>query len=148
MIAGSIFAWAMGMTGGSVLGKWIFGRRDTEPKAPRADRLVAVPRVRDGVCLERNARGEPVLLVRPPVMTVERGGLMRQFTKPRSRQVILDDLGCFVFERVDGVRCVGDIVREFAKAYHVHEREADAAVWSFLEMLVGRKVLLVGVPEG
>ena len=148
MTVASIFAWAMGMEVGIVLGRWIFGQRDTMPKASRMDRLAAVPRMRDGVCLERNARGEPVLIVSPPVTTAKQGGLMRQFTKPRTRQVILDDLGCFVFERVDGSRCVGDVVREFAKAYHVHEREADAAVWSFLEMLVGRKVLLVGVPEG
>jgi hypothetical protein len=148
MTARLISAWGRTRKEGVVLGKWLFGRRDAAPETSRVERMRAVPRVREGVCLERNARGEPVLLVRPSAATTDKErGLISQFIRPRPRQVILDDLGGFVFERVDGTRCVGDIVGDFSDAYHVHAREAEAAVWSFLEMLVGRKVLLVGVLE-
>lgn len=61
--------------------------------------------------------------------------------KPMIKRVDLDEMGTFVWRRIDGERSVGDIAREFTEAYQVQLREAELAVTAFIKTIGQRGVI-------
>lgn len=61
--------------------------------------------------------------------------------KPMIKQVELDEMGTFVWERIDGERSVRRIAEEFAKAYEVQPREAELSVTAFIKTIGQRGII-------
>ncbi len=61
--------------------------------------------------------------------------------KPMIKRVDLDEMGAFVWRRIDGERSVGDIAREFTEAYQVQLREAELAVTAFIKTIGQRGII-------
>lgn len=113
------------------------------PSITRAQSLAGIPTVLPGVFYETNPAGEKVILVERKVSSDI--GWLKNFvdTNMAPRQIILDDLGVFVFEKINGKRCVKDIIDSFAKEYKLHERESEAAVVAFINSLMKRNAVSV-----
>jgi hypothetical protein len=111
--------------------------------ARRAGLLSAVV-VRNELVQEQ-AIGDGVRLSAP----VERTGLGRVFGGGAGeKRFDLDSLGAWVWQRVDGLRTVEDLIESFAAGQRVNLREAEVAVTAFLKMLVKRGLVALVVPEG
>jgi hypothetical protein len=105
--------------------------------------LAGIPVVNPGVAVEDLEAGRCVLVVR---QRLKRDGLLRRF-KPteRQRRVKLDELGCFVFKRIDGERPVIEIVDAFVARFKVNRREAELSVVDFLKSLTRRNIISIAV---
>ena len=68
---------------------------------------------------------------RPPVM---------------ERKIRLDELGTFVFQRIDGHRTVRDLVDDFVRQYRTSRREAELSTVAFLRSLAQRQVISIVIP--
>lgn len=127
----------------------IFGLFKKAPKQAltRAQCLQATPRISGGVHLERTPAGEPVLLVERQVSEDSSRFGRKMFGKMGPRQLILDDLGTYVFGLIDGERTVREISSRFAEEHSLHPREAETSVTAFLNLLVQRNAITVVIPE-
>ncbi|MBN1420689.1 MAG: PqqD family protein [Planctomycetes bacterium] len=54
---------------------------------------------------------------------------------------LLDEVGTFIWERIDGARTVGDIAGAVASTYEVDPAEAESDAEEFLEELLGKGVI-------
>jgi len=61
--------------------------------------------------------------------------------KPMTKQVELDELGTFVWERIDGARSVQQIAAELAAFYEVQPREAELSVTAFIKTIGQRGII-------
>jgi hypothetical protein len=61
--------------------------------------------------------------------------------KPMTKQVELDEMGSFVWQRIDGVRSVRQIAQEFTDAYEVQTREAELSVTTFIKTIGQRGII-------
>ena len=114
------------------------------PHISRAESLNGRPVVAGGVFLETNDDGEQVLLVERKIADDSASWVKSLFgTKMVPRQIILDELGLFVFKQIDGRHSVRQIIASFAKEFKLHPREAEASIVEFLNMLMSRNVVSV-----
>jgi len=116
-----------------------FQRKKPEP-VDRKRSMVAVPVVNPGVTSKETAPGRLLLTVR-----LERGtGFLARFKPPGMERCInLDELGTFVFGKIDGKRTTKDIIEAFATQYRVNRREAELSCVEFLKSLLSRRVISV-----
>jgi len=61
--------------------------------------------------------------------------------RPMTKTVELDEMGTFVWCRIDGERSVRDIARAFTEAYQVQPREAELAVTAFIKTIGQRGII-------
>lgn len=61
--------------------------------------------------------------------------------KPMIKQVELDELGAFVWERINGERSVQQIAAELASFYEVQPREAELSVTAFIKTIGQRGII-------
>ena len=66
---------------------------------------------------------------------------------PESRQVRLDEVGSFVWERSDGEHSVSDIADEMMDHYRLGRREVEVSLGEFLRLLARRGMIAVAVPR-
>lgn len=67
--------------------------------------------------------------------------------KPMTKRVELDEMGLFVWKRIDGHHSVRDIATEFRERYGVLQDEAELSVASFIKMLGERGIIGVRQDE-
>jgi len=76
------------------------------------------------------------------------GGLLaRVFYVPKSRKIVLDELGTFVWERCDGQTTVRDLIGIFAERYKLGRREAEVSLTEYLRTLAKRGLIGIAVPR-
>lgn len=61
--------------------------------------------------------------------------------RPMTKRVELDEMGAFVWRRIDGERSVRRIAAEFTEAYGVQPREAELAVTTFIKTIGQRGII-------
>lgn len=86
-----------------------------------------------------------VVLSYPVVMRPWFAGVVRRLGGPeapvRTRKLQLDALGTSVWELIDGMRTVRQVVRDFADIHQIHPREAEVSVTLFLRNLGKRGII-------
>ncbi|MBN1674337.1 MAG: PqqD family protein [Kiritimatiellae bacterium] len=120
----------------------MFGRNTRQAPIDRRRSLAAVPVVNEGVNAAEGDAGRLILTVAVP-----RGrGLLARF-RPRfsQKRIKLDELGSFVFSRIDGKRNVRTIIRDFIVRYGTNRREAELSTVDFLRSLARRYVISIVV---
>jgi len=108
--------------------------RKERPSMSRDTSMKGIPFFREGVRVEINGQGEPVLLV-------ERKNLL--IGKLAPRQVILDDLGLAVTKLIQQKKSVKNIILDFSKEFKLHRRESEAGIVAFLNALMKRNAISV-----
>ncbi len=117
------------------------------PALTRGRALACIPRKNSMVREQRQENGL-IRLTYPMAARPFIGGLARKLgknTRPTLKRLDLDEMGTFVWERIDGHRPVQGLVDEFRAVYGVHSREAEVAMSTFLRDL-GRRGL-IGMDE-
>lgn len=109
-----------------------------------AERIAAaVPRLVPGCECEEMATG---LRIKGP--TIRRGPLGRRMARvfkwSTRIEVELDDVGAWVYERIDG-RSLHELADQLADHLKLTHREAEAALTVFLQMLLKRKLITLDV---
>ncbi|MCA1808452.1 MAG: PqqD family protein [Lentisphaerae bacterium] len=109
----------------------------------RRQSLEAVPVMNQGVRFEdEQDTGRVVITVRQ-----QRGnGFLARFQPPFiERTVRLDELGSFVFKRIDNQRSTLRIIEDFAGRYRVNRREATLSTVEILKSLVKRGIISIAI---
>jgi hypothetical protein len=73
--------------------------------------------------------------------------LSRVFTVPRSRPILLDEVGGFVWRLCDGQHSMAQIVTELCREYKLTRREVELSLNQYIQTLSKRGMIAVGVPE-
>ncbi|MEN3001696.1 MAG: PqqD family protein [Armatimonadota bacterium] len=120
-------------------GRWglRFGRRAGKSTLTREQALRLYPVRNPAVCYETLENG-CVLLIVP----VRPRGLLRLLGKffklPREHRIELDETGSTVWNLCDGQHNVESIVQRLTRRYKLERREAEYALFAFLNTLVRR----------
>ena len=61
--------------------------------------------------------------------------------RPMRKQVQLDEMGTFVWDRLDGVRSVQRVAEELAGHYQLQPREAELSVTAFVRTIGQRGII-------
>jgi len=61
--------------------------------------------------------------------------------RPMIKQIELDEMGTFVWKRIDGNRSVRQIADEFTTYYEVQPREAELSVTAFIKTIGQRGII-------
>ncbi len=114
-------------------------RRKQKPAMSRQEALAASPvRLVQGETVETQDGGA---LLTVPLSPRGAGRWLFRIPEGASKTFELDALGWFVWQTCDGKTSVQQIIRLFAKRYHLNLREAEVSMLKFMEMLV-RKGLI------
>lgn len=122
----------------------MFRKKRPEPVISRSEALDMVP-VRNDAVEETPLDGGLVRLAYPLAIKpwfgrlAEKVGMWDQ--KPMVKRVELDEMGTFVWTRIDGERSVRGIAAEFTEAYGVQPREAELAVTTFIKNIGQRGII-------
>jgi hypothetical protein len=119
----------------------IESRKAGQPVVDRRQSLAGVPVLNEGVEFKDEPEtGRVVISVR-----LRRGkGFLARFQPPvMERTIRLDELGSFVFHRIDSQRSTLGIIEEFAARYRLNRREATLSTVEFLKSLVRRGVISI-----
>lgn len=66
-------------------------------------------------------------------------GLIKRFNLPQpEKTIILDEMGAFVWNQIDGKKNTDEIIENFRKKYPLPRREAEAGVVAHLKNLMTR----------
>ncbi len=119
-----------------LLDKW----RKPKPEIDRQQSLAAIP-VRNQAIAEEKTETEADGLV--IVTRIERSNRWwSRFAPPVIEQRIeLDEMGAFVFQRIDGERTVRQIMKDFVKHFRVNRREAELATAEFIRKLAQKRLI-------
>ncbi|NDV20070.1 PqqD family peptide modification chaperone [Pseudodesulfovibrio sp. JC047] len=122
----------------------LFKKKPTEPVISRTEALSMVP-VKNYAVEEVELSSEMVQLAYPLAIKPWFGRLAEKVgmwdKKPMTKQVELDELGTFVWQRIDGVRSVQRIAAELAAEYEVQPREAELSVTAYIKTLGQRGII-------
>jgi len=93
---------------------------------------------------EKGEKGEVIVKVKlPPPKPGPFSGFIK---RPSERKYVLDEVGSYVWELLDGSRTVGEIVDLVAQRYKLHRREAEASLLAYLRMLAERGLIKLVAP--
>jgi hypothetical protein len=122
----------------------VFDRRSKSSGMNRDLALACTPLKNTGISETRLANGD-VLLLYPVRVRPWFSGLVRRLgvagAGTMQKKLQLDRLGTDVWDRLDGQRTVGDLIRQFAEDHRLHAKEAEVAITRFLREL-GRRGLV------
>ncbi|WP_319541093.1 PqqD family protein [uncultured Pseudodesulfovibrio sp.] len=122
----------------------LFKKKSPEPVISRAEALSMVP-VKNRAVEEILLPDGMVRLAYPLAIKPWFGHLAEKVgmwdKKPMVKQVELDELGTFVWERIDGMRSVQQIAAELAVFYEVQLREAELSVTAFIKTIGQRGII-------
>jgi hypothetical protein len=93
---------------------------------------------------EPRADGRLDLVIRSP--RPKKGLLTRFMPEIIEQRYKLDELGTAVYDMIDGVRTVEQLMDAFAGQFRLNKREAEVSVAAFLRMLAERKIISIVVP--
>lgn len=121
-----------------------FKKRASQPVIPRAEALSMVP-VRNTEVSETLLDGGLVQLSYPLAVKPWFGELAEKVgmwdKRPMIKHLELDEMGTFVWQRIDGERSVRAIADEFARHYQVQPREAELSVTAFIKTIGQRGII-------
>ncbi len=123
-----------------LLTKW----RRPKPNIDRRQSLAAIP-VRNPTIVNETVTKDGDGIV---VLTrLERGNRWwSRFAPPVIEQRIeLDEMGAFVFRRINGERKVQQIIEEFIRNFRVNRREAELSTVAFLKSLAQKRLISIVV---
>ncbi|BDQ38324.1 hypothetical protein SYK_26840 [Pseudodesulfovibrio nedwellii] len=122
----------------------MFKNKSPEPVISRAEALNMVP-VKNRAVEEIALPDGLVRLAYPLAIKPWFGRLAEKVgmwdKKPMIKQVELDELGAFVWERINGERSVQQIAAELASFYEVQPREAELSVTAFIKTIGQRGII-------
>ena len=106
----------------------------------RRTALKGVPVLRDGAAIRRTDDGGAEITV-----SVPRGpAFFDRFRPPViEKRHVLDELGAFVLQQIDGRRNVEQIIDAFVERFRINPREAELSTVAFVKMLLQRQVITV-----
>ena len=109
--------------------------------------MAAVPVRNHALTVERNERGEAVIVIRH-----KRAGLRRILARILAvpltdKRIELDEPGTFVWDMCDGEADIATIVRRLAKRYKLERKEAEVSVLSYLRQMTRRRFIGIAVTE-
>lgn len=127
-----------------------FKRRPPKPVMNREAALDMVP-VRNRA-VEEEPAGDGLVRLAYPLAVKPWFGRMADAVglwdgRPMIKRVELDELGTFVWNRIDGRASVRDIARAFTERYKVQPREAELSVTAFLRTIGGRGIIGLRDPD-
>ncbi len=110
--------------------------------------MAAVPARNEAVGVERNDKGEVVIVIPHNPGPLKRL-LARVLGIPLvDKRVELDEPGTFVWDLCDGKSDIASIVARLAKRYKLERKEAEVSVLRYLEQLTKRRFIGLIVPQG
>ena len=122
-------------------------RREKQPKAPPIPVeviLASKPLRNPAIEWEKNERGEVVVKVK---VEPSQPGLFSGFVRePRERKIVLDAVGSYVWELMDGERTVDEIADLLVQRFKFHKREAQMSLLAYLQMLAERGLVTLIAP--
>lgn len=122
----------------------IFKRKPKPPPIPLEVLLRSRPVRNPAVEWERDEKGEVVLTVK---LAPSKPGLFSGFVKgPGEKKYVLDEVGSYVWELLDGERTIGDVAELLAQHFKLHRREAQASLLAYLRMLAERGLVRLVAP--
>jgi len=120
-------------------------KRSEPPPIPLEVILASKPIRNPAVSWEKNEKGEVVITVK---LEPSRPGLFSGFVKePTERKIVLDAVGGFVWELMDGERTVSEIAERVSERFKLHRREAQASLLAYLQMLASRGLIALVAPS-
>ncbi len=122
------------------LNKWFTG---SKPEISRQQSMQGIPVIAKGVTSLEGPDGERMLFI-PRQQTFP--SVVRFFGGPTEvppARLLLDELGNSVWQKIDGTRDMGAIIRLFAEERGLHRREAEAGVVQFINLLMRRRIVSV-----
>ncbi len=122
----------------SLLSRW----RGSEPSLGRQQSLKGIPVRHETLEVEKNEESDKAMVI---VNRIKRGTRWwSRFAPPVIEQrVELDEMGAFVFQRIDGERNVAQIIEEFVRFYRVNRREAELSTVAFLRKLAQKRLVSI-----
>ena len=123
---------------------WPFRRARTA--LSREDSLASLPVRNEALYTRRTDAGEVEITI-PRRKAWYVGLLSKVFYVPKSRKIVLDELGTFVWERCDGETTVRDLIGSFAQRYKLGRREAEVSLTEYLKTLAKRGLIGIAVPR-
>lgn len=122
-------------------------RREQQPPPIPLEVILATKPVRNpAVSWSKSESGEVILSIK---LEPAKPGLLSGFVKESTeRKIMLDKVGSFVWERIDGERSVDGIAEQVARAFKLHRREAQTSLLAFLQMLAERGLITLAAPTG
>jgi hypothetical protein len=124
---------------------WPFRTRQG-PSISREESFASLPVRNEALPTRRTDAGEiEITIPRREALWV--GLLARVFYVPKSRKIVLDELGTFVWERCDGQTTVRDLIGIFAERYKLGRREAEVSLTEYLRTLAKRGLIGIAVPR-
>lgn len=114
------------------------------PVIPRSEALNMVP-VRNTEVTETPLADGLVQLAYPLAIKPWFGRLAEKVgmwdKRPMVKQIELDEMGTFVWQRIDGKHSVRSIAEEFTEYYEVQPREAELSVTAFIKTIGQRGII-------
>lgn len=125
--------------------RWAVWRR---PKPlSREQSLASVPLRNQAVEAERTDDGS-IRLVVPVRPKWWARWLSHLVYVPKTRRIVLDEIGSYVWGLCDGQRSVRDIIGALSARYKLHRKEAEVSVVAYLRQLAGRGLIGIAVLPG
>ena len=122
----------------------LFRKPKPQPTISRREALAMVP-VRNRQVEATPQPGGVVLLTYPLAIKPWFGKLAGKVgmwdDRPLIKKLELDEMGTFVWERIDGRNSVKDIARLFTEHYQVQAREAELSVTAFIKDIGQRGII-------
>ncbi|MCS7104687.1 MAG: PqqD family protein [Thermofilaceae archaeon] len=121
-------------------------RKVEPPPIPLEVILASKPIRNPTVTWEKNEKGEVVLTIK--LEPSSKPGLFSGFVKePTERKIVLDQVGGFVWELLDGEKTVNNVIEHVAKQFKLHRREAQTSLLAYLQMLSERGLVALIAPS-
>lgn len=125
--------------------RWAFWRR---PKPlSREQSLASVPLRNQAVEAEQTDDGT-IRLVIPLRPAWWARWISRVAYVPKTRRIVLDEIGSYVWELCDGKRSVREIIGALSARYKLHRKEAEVSVVAYLRQLARRGLIGIAVLPG
>lgn len=120
------------------------GRQTKPPPIPLEVIFASKPVKNPAVNWERNERGEVVIKIR---LEQPKPGLFSGFVRePQEKKIVLDAIGSYVWELIDGERSLSEIADIVAQRFMFHRREAQMSLLAYIQMLAERGLVTLLAP--
>jgi hypothetical protein len=108
--------------------------------------LATVPHITPGLDYKTNKHELiEITLHRKESRTIKTFGKLVDI--PDKKALVLDDIGSFVWNYIDGKKTVYEIILQFAKDKKLHRRESEIAIIEYMKRLAKRELIYFEVPE-
>ena len=123
--------------------KWLRKRSAEGEEGPSRGRLLRARVMRNPAVSARVLESGAMRLEAPRAKAGKAAARGRRSHK----QFELDEMGRWLWERLDGRPVVETLIRNFATEHRVTMREAEVAILTFLKLLVKRNLAALAIPE-